>query len=197
MAISDLIVTPCRVLYSAAGLTLPADTVAAGGAWPAGWTEVSYTDSPLSVKHVREMVEADIQESLTPIKRAVGKETLEIETSLAEFLPAKLNLAMGGAYSATAAGAGQPAKDELVGGDDASIDERQWGFEGSFIASDGVARPIRLIVWKGVSDVGVELEFGKKTATGIPIKISANPDMGKAAGQRLFKIIKITAAASS
>jgi len=196
MAVSDLIVTPCRVLYSAVGLTLPADTLAAGGAWPSGWTEVAYTDSELSVKHVREKVEADIQESLTPITRAIGKETYEIETSLAEFLPANMVLATGGAYSATPASSGVAGKDEIVGGDDATIDERQWGFEGSYVTAAGYTEPIRLIIWKGVSDVGVELKFGKKTATGIPFKVSANPDMGKARGQRLFKLTKITAPAT-
>jgi len=184
-------------LYSNTGISLPADTVAAGGAWPSGWTEVAYTDSDLSVKYVREKVEADIQESLTPITRAIGKETLEIETSLAELLTSQLALAWGGTVSVTPAGEGQPAKDELIGGDDATIDEKQWGFEGSYVTAAGYSEPIRLVVWKGVADLGAELKFGKKTPTGIPLKISANPDMGKARGQRLFKLIKITAPASS
>lgn len=197
MSVSDLIVSPCRVLYSVTGTSLPADTVAAGASWGASWSELAYTDTDLTVKLVRERVEADIQESLTPILRAVGRETLEIETSLAELLPSSLALAWGGTFSQTAAGAGQPAKDELVGGDDALVTEYQWGFEGSYVSAAGNTHPIRLVVWKGVTELGADLMFGKKTKTGIPFRIVANPDMSKARGQRLYKLIKITAPASS
>jgi len=197
MAVADIITTPCKILYSAVGATLPADTVAAGGSWPTGWTTLGYTKTPLSVDFVRELVEADIQESLTPIKRGAKKETLAIETTLAEINLAELTLAWGGTVSQTAAGASQPAKDELVAGDDVSLTERQWGFEGSYVSAAGNTHPIRLFIWKAVAEFGAKLEFGKADPTGTPLKINANPDMSKAAGQRLFKLQKITAPASS
>lgn len=197
MAVADIITTPCKILYSAVGATLPADTVAAGGAWPAGWTTLGYTLEPLSVDFTREMVEADIQESLTVIKRGAKKENLALETVLAEINLAELALVWSGTMSQTAAGAGQPAKDELIAGDDVSVTERQWGFEGTYVSAAGNAHPIRLIIWKAVCEFGAKLEFGKANPTGTPLRIDANPDMGKAAGQRLLKLIKITAPASS
>lgn len=197
MSVADIIITPCRILYSAVGATLPADTVAAGGAWPAGWAPLGYTLVPLSVEFTREHAVADIQESLSEIIRGTKKEALTIETTLAELDLDALSLAWGGAVSSTAAGAGQPAKEELVAGDDTTVTERQWGFEGTYVSEAGNTHPIRLFLWRGVAEFGAKLEFGKSDATGIPLKVMANPDLTKAAGQRLFKLQKITAPASS
>ncbi len=197
MAVADIIVTPCLIYYSTPGTTLPADTVAAGGAWPAGWTALGYTKTPLSVELKREAVEADIQESLTKIRRGYKSEEITIETTLAELLVSELALGWGGTFSQTAAGASQPAKDELIGGDITSVTERQWGFEGKYVSSAGNTHPVRLYLWKGVCELGAKLEFGKSDPTGIALQILGNPDMTKAAGQRLWKLVRITAPASS
>ena len=196
MAVSDIIITPCKIYYAAVGATAPADTVAAGGAWPSSWTALGYTGTPLSVEIKRDPAVADIQESLTPIQRGFKKESLIAETTLAEFLTSQVALILSGTYSQTAAGAGQPAKDELVGGDVTSATERCWGFEGSYISAAGVTHPIRFYIWRGVAEMGCKLEFGKSENTGTTLRVVANPDMGKAAGQRLFKLVKITAAAT-
>jgi hypothetical protein len=197
MAVADIIVTPCLIYYSTPGTSAPADTVAAGGSWPTGWTALGYTKTPLSVEFKREPVEAEIQESLSKIKRGYKTEDITIETTLAELLTSELALAWGGTYSQTAAGASQPAKDELVGGDITAVTERQWGFEGKYVSAAGNTHPIRLFIWKAVCELGAKLEFGKDDPSGIPLRIVANPDMTKAAGLRLFKLQKITAPASS
>lgn len=197
MAVADLIITPCKIYYSTPGTTLPADTVAAGGAWPAGWTALGYTSVPLSIELKRDPAVADIQESLNEIVRGFKKEALTAETTLAELLASQMALAMSGTYSQTAAGAGQPAKDELIGGDVTSATERQWGFEGSYVSAAGNTHPIRFYIWKGVAEMGCKLEFGKSDPTGTTLRVVANPDMTKAAGQRVWKLIKITAPASS
>lgn len=197
MAVADIIVTPCKIYYSLAGATAPADSVAYGGAWPAGWTQLGYTKTPLSVDYTREPVMAEIQESLSEIIRGYKKESLVIETAMAEFELDNLALAWGGTYSATAAAAGQVAKEELIGGDDVLPLERQWGFEGLFVSSAGASHPVRMFVWLGVAEFGGKLEFGKNEALAIPLRITCNPDMTKSAGQRLFKFQKVTAPASS
>jgi hypothetical protein len=197
VTVSDLIVTPCRVLYSTVGLTLPADTVAYGGAWPAGWTELGATKTPLTIELTRETALADIQETLTEITRAIKKEALTAETTMAELDPDNIALSWGGTVSVTPAGASQPGKDELLGGDTTAIAERQWGFEGSYVSAAGNTHPIRFYIWKGVSAFGAKLEFGKADPTGTTLRIVANPDLSKAAGQRLYKWVKITAPASS
>ena len=81
MAVSDIIVSPCKILYSLVGTTHPADSVGFGGAWPAGWKQLGFTSSPLSVDYTREPVMAEIQESLSDIIRGYKKEALVIETS--------------------------------------------------------------------------------------------------------------------
>lgn len=197
MAVADIIVTPCKIYYSLAGATAPADSVAYGGAWPAGWTQLGYTKTPLSADLARDPVMAEIQESLSEIIRGYKKETLILETSLAEFTLANLGLAWGGTVSTTAAAAGQVAKEELLGGDDVFPLERQWGFEGLFVSSAGASHPVRLFIWLGVAEFGGKLEFGKSEPLAIPLRITCNPDMTKAAGQRLFKFQKVTAPASS
>ena len=197
MAVADMIITPCKIFYSVPGTSAPADTVAAGGAWPTGWTALGYTSVPLSVEIKREAAEADIQESLTPIQRGFKKESLIIETTLAEFTGSQLALALSGTMSQTPAGAGQPAKDELLFGDVTSVTERQWGFEGAYVSAAGNTHPIRFYIWKGVAESGCKLEFGKSDPSGTPLRITANPDLSKAAGQRLSKIVKITAPATS
>jgi hypothetical protein len=197
MAVADIIVTPCRILYAVPGSTAPADTVAAGGAWPAAWTELGYTAVPLTLEFKREVVEADIQESLTVIQRTAKKESLIAETSLAELTMANTVLSFGGTVSATPAGASQPAKDVITGGDTTALTEREWGFEGKYVSAAGNTHPIRIYIWKAIAEFGAKLEFGKEKAGAVTLRIVANPDMTKAAGQRLYSITKITAPASS
>jgi hypothetical protein len=196
MGVSDIITTPCKIYYGTYGATLPADTVAAGGAWPAGWTALGYTKTPLSVSFTRELVEEDIQESLAIITKQAKKEEFMVETTMAEFVLTELLLGWGGANTTTAAGAGQPGMDEMVGGDDTALVERAWGFEGSYVSAAGNVHPIRLFLYKGVAEFGNKLEFGKADPTGVPLKVKANPDMTKAAGQRLYMLQKMTAPAT-
>lgn len=197
MSVSDIIVTPCRILYSDPGTTLPADTVAAGGNWPAGWTQLGYTNTPLSIELKREKTKFDIQESLGAVGSAVKSEELNIETTLAELNLAELALAWGGTFSQTPAGAGQPAKDELIGGDDHRSTVKQWGFEGDYVSAAGNTHPVRLFIWRGESEFGGKLEFGKTDPTGNTLRIEAQEDMTKTRGQRMFKFVKITAPAAS
>jgi hypothetical protein len=197
MAVADIIVSPVTIYYSLPGTTQPADTVGYGGAWPAGWTALGYTRVPLSVDYTREPVMVEIQESLSEIIRGYGKESMIFETTLAEMTLANLSLAWGGTYSVTSAAAGQPAKEELVGGDDVFPLERQWGFEGLFVSAAGNSHPVRLFVYLGVAEFGGKLEFGHKDAVGLPLRLTTNPDMSKSLGQRLFKWQKVTAPAAS
>lgn len=197
MGVADIIVSPCRILYSAAGATLPADTLAVGGAWPTGWTELGYTKTPLSVEYSFDSLDYDIQESLAAVGRARIKEGLKMETVLAELTGANLDLAFDGALTLTSAGAGQPAKEELTIGDTSALAVLQWGFEGDYVSAAGNSHPLRIIVWKATAETGGKLEFGKADTSGVPLKLAAIADMTKSAGQRLLKVSKITAPASS
>jgi hypothetical protein len=196
MAVSDILVSPVRILRSPTGTTLPADSLAAGGAWPAGWTEFGYTKTPLSVEYAFESLDYDIQESLAAVGRTKIKEELKIETTLAEYNLTNLDLAWDAYLSLTSSGSGVTGKEELTLGDQPEMEVLQWGFEGSYVSAAGNTHPFRVIVWKATSEVGGKLEFGKADTTGIPLKLAAISDMTKSANQRLVKFVKITAPAT-
>jgi len=196
-SVADIIVSPCRILYANYGTGSVADTVAAAGSWGASWTELGWTETPLSIQLEREFLEHEIQESLGSVGRALISESLIIETTLKELTGGNLTLALDGVLTQTPAGASQPAKDEIVGGDDSNPTVKTWGFEGNYVSAAGNTHPVRLYIWRGTIEGGVKLEFGKKVSTGVPIRIKSIHDMTKSAGARLYKITKITAPASS
>jgi len=197
MAVTDIIVTPCRILYSAVGGTLPADTVAYDGAWGAAWTELGYTKTPLTVNYEEEHVEHDIQEALAPVHAHISKKTLALETTLAEFTGANLALALNGTQTDTAAGAGQPEKEEVDMGNSNALTIRQWGFEGQYVDEDGTTHPIRIFLWKGKVLANAELQFAKDDSTGIPLHIDGLMDLTQSSGEEFWQILKITEEASS
>ena len=197
MAVTDIIVTPCRILYSAVGGTLPADTVAYDGAWGAGWTELGYTKTPLTVKYEEDQIKHDIQEALAPVAAHIISKALELETTLAEFTGANLALGMNATNTETAAGADQPAKDTVDFGNSNALTTRQWGFEGQYVDEDGDTFPIRIFVWKAVVMANAELSFGKSDSTGIPLHVDALMDLSQEAGEEFWQILKITEEAAS
>ena len=191
MAISDIMISPARLLSAPLGTTLPADSLALEAAWPAGWLDVGYTAAPLSVEYTYEKTKKEIQESISLVGAKKSAESLKLETTLAEFTLDNIAHAWGGVVTETPAGAGQVGKEEISGGDNTSIDQRMYGFEGSWEDDEGTLWPIRFIIFKGGVEVGGKLEFGKAVQTGIPLKIEAYADMTKSRGARLFKIVRI------
>ena len=197
MAISDIMVSPVKVFYGTLGSTLPADSLALAAAWPAGWTHVGYTKTPLSVDYSYEKLSYEIQESIGIVGGRKTKESLKLETTLAEFTLAGVGQSWGGTVVPTAAGAGQVGKEEIVGGDVTKLLYQMWGFEGSYEDASQVVRPIRFIIYKGQSTTGGKLEFGKTDTTGIPLQIEALEDMTKTASERMFKWQRVLASATS
>ena len=197
MAVTDIIVTPCRILYSAVGASLPADTVAADGAWGGGWTELGYTAQPLTVQYEEEHVDHDIQEALAPVHSHIISKMLAFETVLAEFNGDNLALALNGVKTNTAAGASQPEKDEVDFGNSNALTIRQWGFEGKYVDEDGTTHPIRIFVWKGKVKANAELKFAKEEAVGIPMHIDGLMDLTQSSGEEFWRILHITEEATS
>lgn len=192
LQVSDLFAGPVAVYYSNYATTLPADTLAVGGAWPAGWTRWGFTKDPLKVAYNFDQLDYMIQEALAAVHRIRSKEELLIECVLAELTPQAMHLAMDGQVTTTAPGAGQPGKDEFTVGGDVKLTVRQWGFEGDYIDEDAANFPIRAFVWRATAVTGGQLTFGKTETLGLPIKISALEDTTKAKLQRLWKFQKIT-----
>ena len=192
MAISDIMVSPAATFSAPVGSSLPADGLAVGAAWPSGWQSVGYTKEALTVDYKYETLKYEIQESLGAVGSRKVKEELTLETTLAEFNLSGVAESWGGIVSVTTSGSAQVGKEEIYGGDITNIPVRMWGFEGTYVDSANVVRPIRMVIYRGQADAGGKLEFGKKDTTGIPLKIVALEDMTKAVGSRMFKIIRVT-----
>lgn len=191
MAVCDLIATGAKVLYAPLSTGLPADTVAAGAAWPAGWVDFGYTSEPTKLIYESEELDHMVEQELGAVRRQRVEEKASLETVLAEITLTNLSVAWDNTVSSTPAGVGQPGKEELVVGGSAGLTERMWGIEGKYVDEDGATFPVRVFVWKGTGVTGGELQFSRKDATGIPLKVGMLIDTTKAAGQKFFKIQKI------
>lgn len=194
--VTDIVVTPAALWVGTLVAALPADTLAVGAAWPAGWTKVGFTKESVKLAYEFDDLEIEIQQSLGPVDSVRIKEGAKFETVLAELAADAIALGWDGTVTQTPAGVGQPGKEELPIGGTATLTKRQWGIEGSYRDEDGALFPIRVFIWKGVATAGGELEFAKADYTGVPLQVKALADMTKAAGSRLFKLQKILEPAS-
>lgn len=193
--VSDIILTPVQVFYAPVGTAIPADTVAVDAAWPTGWVKLGYTNDPLKMSYTFDVVEAEVQESMTAVARKKAKEKVSLETTLAQLSLDQLQLAFAGAVTNQAASSGVPGKEEMDLGGSSSLPIKMWGFEGSYTDDSGNTFPIRAFVWKATSASGGDLSFGTDKYVNFPLKIDALADMSKAKGQRLCKIQRINAVA--
>lgn len=196
MAVADILVSPVNIWQSPTGTALPDETtVAFGAAWGAGWVSLGYTTAPLAMKYDTSLFELELEQITSPVKGQKTKETLSLETTLAELTATNLKLAIGSTstITTTAAGASQHGYEEVNMGGEAILPEYQFGFEGYTLDSSNRQLPLRLFIYRCTFSLGGSLEFSKKAAAGIPIKITAWADTSKTIGQQLFKLQRVTA----
>jgi hypothetical protein len=186
--VGNIMVSPARILCSPLGTTLPANTLAPGGAWPAGWVEVGYTTEPLKFSYTFEALDVFVEQHLAPVGRVKTKEELTLETVLAELLAASLDVAWDGAPDS------DENSEEFTVGDWRFLTQRQWGFEGDYEDDDGDHLPIRAFVWKATASTGGELTLSKSAVMGIPLKIAALVDTSKNVKERLLKVVRVKVA---
>lgn len=198
MAVTDILITPAKIWKAPVAEALPDETsVAYGASWGGNWENVGYTLEPLSMSYNRELFELEVEQVTGVVKRRVTKETLMMETTLAEATPDNLQLAIGGAVTSTSAGASQVAFEDLDAGGDVQLDELAWGFEGFYENASGTQFPVRIFVYKATAILNGQLQFAKAAAAGVPIQISAEADTSKSVGSQLIKFQRVTAAATS
>jgi len=193
MPAADVLIGAVRVWKSPVGTTRPDESVAYGAAWGAGWEELGYTATPLTVNLEREFINKMVEQALSKVGKFISGETLTLETTLAEFTMDNLQLAWGGTVTEVAAAAGQEGYEELKGGGSICLSTLQWGFEGLY--QDAACEnqwPVRFFCI-GEAEMGGQLEFGKTVQTGIPLRIEASEDLDQPAGQRLYHWLKVTA----
>ena len=196
--VANIIYGRALVYYAPVGEAVPADTVAAGATWGGNWKRVGYTQEAVTMAYEDEQTDIGVQEELTPVNRFKSAESLIIETVLSELIPDYMELAVGaGAVASTAQGAGQPPKETFNVGGQAVLRSYQWAIEGTYRDASNNEYPVRFFIWKGNGKLNGELEFAKdrENGTGVPLQINALADTGKAVGQKLFRMVRITGAA--
>jgi hypothetical protein len=194
MPAADVLITPVWVWTSPVGTARPYEEVPYGANWP-GWKRLGYTDKPLTVNLEREIQKKMVEQAMSKIGSKVTGETLTLETSLAEFTLSNLQLLWPGILTITPASAGVPGTEKLVGGNAVCLSTIQWGFEGLYQNEDcSVNLPLRFYCI-GEAEMGGQLEFGKATQTGIPLKVEGSFDFGGTHGGTLYEWFKWVAPA--
>jgi len=196
-AVGNIIKSGAVLWYAPTGTTKPdTDDIAYNEAWGGDWVRVGFTKEPLTAAYTSEEADINVQEHLAPVKRWRIGESLVLETVLSELTADYLQLAASeqDGVSETAADDDTKAFEQTGLGGVAALTEREWGFEGLFIDSDGNNQPVRFFVHKGTAMLNGNLEFSKKTDdyVGVPIQIKALADTSQSAGEELGLFQRIT-----
>jgi hypothetical protein len=201
-SVTNIIKSGAALWYAPVGETKPDETsVAYAAAWGGNWAKVGYTKAPLTLAYESEEFDIEVDEELGPVKRRRVKETMTLETVLAELTAAYLALVNANqtAVSSVAAGAGQKAYEYTGLGGVAILTEKEWGFEGLYLDSSGNNLPIRVFVHIGTAKLNDSLKFSQKDTdyTGISLQIKALADTSQSAGNKFLLFQRVTAPASS
>jgi len=200
MAVADILVSPVNIYYAPYGATIPDETsIDFDEAWGGTWTNLGYTTAPLSMQWDEELFELELEQLTNPVKGMKTKESLMFETTLAELTAANLKLALGSTstISTTAAGAGQKGYSQFAFGGEVNLPVYAFGFEGFTLDANNNKLPKRIFVYRASFSLGGNLEFTKRAAAGIPLRIRAWADTSQTAGQQLAIFQSVTAVATS
>ena len=198
MAVTDILVTPATIYYAPVGEALPDESsIDYGEAWGGNWVNLGFTLEPVALSYETETFELEVEQITLPVRRVRTKETVMIETSLAEMTGANLALVVDGTVTTTAAGVGQVGFDEILAGGSVDLSEYAWGFEGFRVTSANVRLPVRMFLYRGNAVLNGQLTFAKGAGVGIPIQIKALPDTTQDAGEQILVIHNVTAVATT
>lgn len=191
--ISDVLAAPARILYAPVGEAAPSETtVLYGAAWGGNWKDLGETLTPVTLALNSDTFDIEVEGSTLPVKRLRTKEEAIIETTLAEASADALALAFGTTVTTSAATTLKRGYQELSAGGDVVVKEYQFGIESLYVGANNAKFPVRMFIWKATVVINGKLEFSKKAATGIPLKIQTLGDLSKPVGQQLLKLQKVT-----
>ena len=200
MAVQDILISHVNVYYAPLGTANPDETsIDFDEAWGSNWTNLGLTLTPLTASVNENIFKLEVEQYLSAVKGNRDKEDWELETTLAELTLEALKLATNStsAITTTAAGAGQKGFKEFSGGGEVNLAYYKFGFEGYVMDSNNNKLPFRWFFHKCSFSLGGTIEFSKKAAAGIPLKIVAWIDTSQPAGQQIYTIQKVTAIATS
>lgn len=195
----NILMGPVTVWYGPAGSVeaAPDETsVNYGADWSGNWTEVGVTNEALTFGVTTETVNAMVEQRLMPVKTRRSSLEVAFETALAEITATNVSLGLPGSVSTTAAASAQKGYEQFdFEGNDFSIDERSWGFEGEYVDDDGVSQPARVYVRKGNGFMNGDLEWSRASeGVGMPLRVVALDDCS---GSTPWHFQRVTAAATA
>lgn len=198
MAVADILITPVQIYRAPVGETLPSSsTIDYLEAWGGNWTNMGYTLESLSMSRDVTEYELEIEQSTVPVKRIITKETVMLETVLAEQTAANIALTMNGTSSSTAQASGVRPSEQVVAGGDPELNYYAVGFEGFYQDTSNNVWPVRVFLYKCTISLNGALEFSKSKAAGIPVQFKAVADTTQAVGSQILKWQKVTGAAGA
>jgi hypothetical protein len=194
MAVSDIIIAPATLYTAPVGTAIPDEhTIGFGTAWPVAWINVGYTLAPISISYSADLFGLEVEQVTVEVKRLRTKETLTLETTLAELTGANLNYLVDGTLTTAAASATVRANERVEAGGKTDVSERMWGFEGLFRRDGSIALPVRFFIYRANAILNGKLEFAKKSAAGLPLQVQGLLDDSKLVGRQLFLFQRVTA----
>jgi len=190
---SEVIVGPARLLIAPIGSTIPTLT-SATVVWDAAWKECGYTDAGTDFSYAPSVKDIDVDEEASPVKKLLDKEKANITAKLAQATLDNLHAAISASKLSTAAAAGGGfvgTKTVKVG--TGLLTETMVGLEG--LSPEGFWRVI--IGYRAIAQANVQLAFKRTDKTVIPVDFGLLADSTKPAGERLFLMVDMIAAATS
>lgn len=195
--VTNILVGPGELYLASLGTAVPDedDNVLV---WT-GWTNMGYTDGGIEIEYTPEIADHFVDQETGPVKSTLTSEQFIIRAPLAESTLANLNKAISASSLTTEApGSGQTGKDILVVGTGA-LTEWALGFEANSPESqeDGTQGWRLLLVWRvlSVSAIGQAYRKGEKTLFNAEFR--AQVDSSKSKGERMFRLVDWTAAATA
>lgn len=160
--------------YAASATDIPADTVAYGGAWPAGWTDQGYTDTGIAFTLGRTYQDIMVDQEIDPVVILSTGRDVSVATQFAEFTISKLFTALGyGSTSGVAATSAVQGHDDLViPGGAPAITNIVAAFEAQ--AQDGA--PFRALFYRANLHANTTVNIRKNATAAIPFTARALPD---------------------
>ena len=186
--VNNVLVGPARILVAPIGTTLPTlDGSQDHPTWPAGWTEVGYTESGTDLAYNPSIKDIMVDEEKAAVKKILDTEKATITSKLAEATMKNLATAISAALYSTGTADGTHAATEQIDVGSGEVAPVMVGFEG--INPNG--GPRILIGYKAITQANVQLSFKRAAATIIPVDFGLTADSTQAKGKRLFKMVDI------
>jgi hypothetical protein len=168
-----------RVPFSTTNI-IPADTVTYGTDWatPAGqsapWQEVGYTVGGLHFTIAITRGEIRVDQEVDPVLRPVTGRDMRLNSNLAEFTPANIQVGAGqGTITSVAAGGGLRGHDDL---DITGVVADNYYSIGYDIKHQGDLEAFRIVGWKMQPEGGVTGDVTPEAAALVQMNMSAFPD---------------------